>query len=223
MDSVSREPINHGLNFKPPVEPLLLLLQATQLDGKALPRESFTAMAVGAQVQQITGFRPIDIEVVTNRDVILEFEPPTQPGEAAQRLHGIREWDGQMADLGCLLTMRCSIMNIVEERENGHNRLQQRKEEQQRVRAEQREHQVQLAQFLTQFREEVGKVEEIQKAYIIAPSSSTLVGAAANNPDPKSLKPPSLPSFSGAEPVPKDEASCEQWVWQAREVLKTCT
>ena len=127
MDSV----INHGLHFKPPVELLLLLVQATQLDGKALPRESFTAMAVGAQVQQITGFRPIDIEVVTNRDVILEFEPPTRPGEAAQRLHGIREWDGKMADLGCLLTMRHSIMNVVEERENGQNRLQQLEEEQQ--------------------------------------------------------------------------------------------
>ena len=151
VDSVSREPINRGLHFKPPVEPLLLLLQAIQLDGKALPRESFTAMAVGAQVQQITGFRPIDIEVVTNRDVILEFEPLTRPGEAAQRLHGIREWDGQMADLGCLLTTRCSIMNVVEERESGWNRLQQLKEEQQRVRAEQREHQAQLAQFLTQF------------------------------------------------------------------------
>ena len=131
IDSVSREPINHGLHFKPPVEPLLLLLQATQLYGKALPRESFNAMAVGAQVQQITGFRPVDIEVVTNRDVILEFEPPTQPGEAAQRLHRIRQWDRQMAELGCLLTMRCSIMNVVEERENGQNRLQQLKEEQQ--------------------------------------------------------------------------------------------
>ena len=51
IDSVIREPTNHGLHFNPPVEPLLLLLQATQLDGKALPRESFTAMAVGAQVQ----------------------------------------------------------------------------------------------------------------------------------------------------------------------------
>ena len=120
-----------------------------------------------------------------------------------------------MADLGCLLTMRCSIMNIVEERENSWNRLQQREEEQQQVRAEQREHQVQLAQFLTQFREEVGKVEEMQKAYVIAPPSSTLVGVAANNPDPKSWKLPSLPPFLGTEPVPKDEASCEQWVWQA--------
>ena len=91
------------------------------------------------------------------------------------------------------------------------------------MRAEQREHQAQIAQFLTQFREEVGKVEKMQKAYVIAPPSSTLVGAAANNPDPKSLKPPSLPPFLSAEPVPKDEASCEQWVWQMREVLKTCT
>ena len=69
----------------------------------------------------------------------------------------------------------------------------------------------------------MGKVEEMQKSYVIAPPSSTLVGAAANNPDPKSLKPPSLPPFSGAEPVPKDEASCEQWVWQVQEALKTCT
>ena len=71
--------------------------------------------------------------------------------------------------------------------------------------------------------EEVGKVEEMQKAYVIPPPSSTLVWAAANNSDPKSLKPPSLPPFSGTDPVPKDEASCEQWVWQVREALKTCT
>ena len=63
----------------------------------------------------------------------------------------------------------------------------------------------------------------MQKAHIIAPPSSTLVGAVSNNPDPKSLKPPSLLPFSGTEPVPKDKVSCEQWVWQAREALKTCT
>ena len=27
----------------------------------------------------------------------------------------------------------------------------------------------------------------------------------------------------GAYPVPKDEASCEQWVWQVKEALKSCT
>ena len=77
------------------------------------------------------GFRCVDIEVVTNIDMILEFEPPIGPGEAAQRLHRIREWNSQLADLGCLLTMQHSVMNVVEERENGQKWLQQLEEEQQ--------------------------------------------------------------------------------------------
>ena len=60
--------------------------------------------------------------------MILEFEPPTWPGEAAQQLHGIKELNGQLADLGCLLITRRSKMNMVEERENGHNGLSQLKE-----------------------------------------------------------------------------------------------
>ena len=128
IDLIMREQMSHGLHFKPPVEPLLLLLQATQLDKNTLLEVTFTAVAVGTQVQQITGCIPVDSEVVTNRDVILEFESPIQLGEATQRLHGIREWNGQLADLGCLLTTRHSIMNVVEERENGQNRLQQLKE-----------------------------------------------------------------------------------------------
>ena len=41
--------------------------------------------------------------------------------------------------------------------------------------------------------------------------------------EPRSIKPPILPPFSGADLVPKDEASCEQWVWQVKEALKSCT
>ena len=41
--------------------------------------------------------------------------------------------------------------------------------------------------------------------------------------EPRSIKPPTLPPFSGAYPVPKDEASCEQWVWQLKEATKTHT
>ena len=41
--------------------------------------------------------------------------------------------------------------------------------------------------------------------------------------EPRSTKPPILPPFSGADLVPKDEASCEQWVWQAKEALKSYT
>ena len=41
--------------------------------------------------------------------------------------------------------------------------------------------------------------------------------------EPRSIKPPILPPFSGADLVPKEEAPCEQWVWQVKEALKSCT
>ena len=50
---------------------------------------------------------------------------------------------------------------------------------------------------------------------------TTLVGAVEGIEEPKSIKPLTLPPFSGADPVPKDDASCEQWVWQVKEALKS--
>ena len=53
--------------------------------------------------------------------------------------------------------------------------------------------------------------------------STILQGAVGGLEEPRSIKPPILLPFSGADLVPRDEASCEQWVWQAKEALKSCT
>ena len=53
--------------------------------------------------------------------------------------------------------------------------------------------------------------------------TAILQGVVGGVEEPRSLKPPMFPPFSGADPVPKDEASCEQWVWQVKEALKSCT
>ena len=115
-----------------------------------------------------------------------------------------------------------SVVNVVQDRENGRVRLLQLEEEQRKVREEQRQHQEQLAKFLTQFQEEVRKVESLQQQRVQG-DATTLQGVVGGLEEPRSLKPPILPPFSGADPVPKDEASCEQWVWQAKEALKSCT
>ena len=75
---------------------------------------------------------------------------------------------------------------------------------------------------MTQFQEEVCKVESLQQQRV-QDDAATLQGAVGGLEEPRSLKPPVLPPFSGADPVAKDEASCEQWVWQAKEALKSCT
>ena len=94
--------------------------------------------------------------------------------------------------------------------------------EQRRVREEQQQHQEQLAKFLTQFQEEVQKVEKLQQNRT-QEESIILQGAVRGLEEPRSIKPLILLPFSRADPVPKDEAFCEQGVWQAEEALKSCT
>ena len=158
---------------------------------------------------------------MSERDAIIELEPEVRVGEVAQLLHGTHEWDGQLAEIDCLLSTHRSIVNMVQERENGCARLQQLEEEQRRVREEQWQHQEQLATFLVQFQEEVRNVEKLQQSRTQEESIS-LQGAVEGVEEPRSIKPLIWPPFSGSDPVPKDEASCEQWVWQAKEALKSC-
>ena len=57
------------------LEPLLLLVQVTQANGLPLPVGSFTANTMVSLVQKQTGHHPIEVEVVMDRDVIIELEP----------------------------------------------------------------------------------------------------------------------------------------------------
>ena len=204
------------------LEPLLLLVQVTQANGLPLPVGSFTANTMVSLVQKQTGHHPVEVEVVTDRDAIIELEPDVQVGEVAQLLHGTQEWDGHLAEVDCLMSTRRSVVNVVQDCVNGRVRLLQLEEEQRKVREEQRQYQEQLAKFPTQFQEEVRKVESLQQQRVQG-DATALQRVVGGLEEPRSLKPPILPPFSGVDPVPKEEASCEQWVWQVKEALKSCT
>ena len=57
------------------LEPLLLLVQVTQANGLPLLVGSFTANMMVSPVQKQTGHHPVEVEVVTDRDAIIELEP----------------------------------------------------------------------------------------------------------------------------------------------------
>ena len=69
-----------GQNGGETVEPLLLLIQATQVNGRPLPIGSFTARTVATIIQHQTGYLPIDVDVMTDRDVVIEMEPDVRVG-----------------------------------------------------------------------------------------------------------------------------------------------
>ena len=160
---------------------------------------------------------------MSNHDAVIELEPDVRVGEVAQHLHGTHEWGGQQAEISCLLSTCHSVINVVQEHENGCTCLQQLEDEQRCVREEKQHHHEQLARFLVQFQDEVRKIEKLQQVQATEADQTAMARAVRGVEEPKSFKPPSLLSFSGADPVPEDEASCKQWLWQAKEALKSCT
>ena len=65
---------------------------------------SFTAWAIVSMIQKQTGYHPVDMDAVSDRDAVIELEPEVRVGEVAQFLHGTHEWDGQLAEISCLLS-----------------------------------------------------------------------------------------------------------------------
>ena len=72
-----------GQGRRESVEPLLLLVQATQVNGHPLPIGSFTACTLATVVHNQMGHLPVDVDVMSNRDAVIELEPDVRVGEVA--------------------------------------------------------------------------------------------------------------------------------------------
>ena len=127
------------MHSDPPLELLLLLLEVTQTDGRPLPVGMFTAHTIAQHVIDLTGQNPVEVNVMNDRNAIVQMEPDTIVAHAAQALHNARLWDGQAAEITCLLSLRQSVVNVVHERDHARQRLQRLEVETRRFQQEQKE------------------------------------------------------------------------------------
>ena len=145
----------------PPLELLLLLLEVTQTDCRPLPVRMFTACTVAQHVIELTGQNPVEVDVMNDRNAVVQMEPETTVVHVAQALHNARLWDGQAAEITCLLPSRQSVVNVVHERDHAQQWLQRLEAETQRFQQEQQESRDQMVELLQKFGSEVKKVEEL--------------------------------------------------------------
>ena len=54
---------------------LTLLLKVIQISGKPLPVGSFTVKVVADKTKKMTGFKPMEVEVMNGKDVVINFDP----------------------------------------------------------------------------------------------------------------------------------------------------
>ena len=190
---------------------LTLLLKVNQISGKPLPVGSFTMRVVADKLKKMIGFNPTEVEIMNGQDVVIDFDPKVPVVEVARKVHGLILWKGMNSEISCLMSTRKSVLSIVNDREESRN-LQKELQEQRRAKEEVGEYVGKLERLLAKFGEEVKRVKELERP-ILAPkegSSKILVVPS------KLMKPPDLPLFLGVEPVPKDEGSFEQWLFQVQ-------
>ena len=125
------------MHLNPLPELLLLLIEVTQTDGRPLPVRMFTARTVMQHVIDLARQNPVEVDVMNDCNMIVQMEPDTTVVHAAQALHNARLWDGQAAEITCLLSSRQSVVIVVHERDHTRPRLQRLEVETQRFQQEQ--------------------------------------------------------------------------------------
>ena len=136
--------------------------------------------------------------------------------EVAQKVHGPILWEGMNSEISCLMsTRKCvfrkCVLSIVNDRAESRN-LQKELQEQRKAKEEEGEYVGKLEGLLTKFGKEVKRVEELEKE-ILAPKENSIRTPVVPS---KLMKPPDLPLFSGVEPIPKEEGSFDQWLFQVQ-------
>ena len=97
---------------------LVLLLKVTQLDGPPFPIGIFTACAVVQCIVDITGKSPIDIDVLTDHEVVVQMEPVETVVSVTQEFHNVHVWDGCAAEIMCLVSTWKHVLEITHEQED---------------------------------------------------------------------------------------------------------
>ena len=204
------------------------------------------------RVIDLTGQNPVEVDIMNDRDAVVQMEPENLVVHVAQALHNARIWDRQTVEITCLLSSRQSVINVVHERDHARQRMQRLEAEAWRFQQEQQENREQMVELLQKFGTEVKKVEElhrrVEQAEVIpkrTPStpakgeientkeeitntpvkmeSTTTMSSIKETGETKISKPPQVCTFSGQDPVPKEEGNYDQWEFQVRGAIATHT
>ena len=199
----------------------VLLLRVTQANGKPLPIGGFTGRAMAQMLYEIAGVTLREAVILTDQEVVIEFEMERPIMEVSRAVHGLYQWAGQSISVDSLVARRDSIKEIVREKEIIREKQKELEPEHCRMREDQHEYQ-QMIEILEKVSDQIKKVENIcsgsimvlEGEYYTPPMSQIKM----NKPGKLSAH-PNLPIFLGQEPVPSTEGLTDQWLFQVEGAL----
>ena len=197
-----------------------ILLTVTGRHKNVLPVGCMTAANLAHLIQEKTGVLPYQILILSDREALIEFEQGSPVVEISQIMVGAGKWGELEVEIGCVMSGRASLLNMHREKEYRKAQQEEVQNQVQSIKREQESYWSQLAEVVQGLHEKI-KVMEKNSREGVAPTTSVPYGMAPRMDEKgnvvyKISKAPDLPNFSGTEPVPREEGSFEQWIFQVR-------
>ena len=222
--------------------PLSLLITVTTVEGGSLPYGSFNEGLVIELIQYCSKVVPSNVEVINDRDALVELPGNLLSHEVAQAIHGQQIFNEIQMWIHCILATRESCLDIQKEREEIRQqkvKIKEMKEDVEReketmkleedqsrmqletdssrMQAEFAECRMQMMELSKQVNEQLFLLEMVRtnaEQQIRLGGSQRLNSQRVSNNQIN--KPPHFPPFSGMEPTPKDECGIETLLFQVK-------
>ena len=202
------------------VQDLSILLTVEGRHDGPLPVGCMTVANLARLIQERAGVLPYQISVLSDREALVEFEQGSAVVEISQVLHGAGKWGELDVDIGCVISGKASLLNIINERESQKVHQEEVQSQFQDIKRDQEDYRAQLAEVVQGLQEKIKLVEKSSKEKVVsttnAPFGMVQKTDEKGNVVYKYSKAPDLSNFSGVEPVPREEGSFEQWIFQVR-------
>ena len=199
-----------------------MMVTITNPAGGALPLGCMTVANLARLLQERTGVLPCHVSVMNDREALIEFDQKESVVEVSRNLHGPGTWGELEVNIGCVMSGKARLLEMFRDREE---REGQREEIRQRfgdLKRDQEGYQAQLTEVVQALQDKISLIEQ-KSNETMAQNSNHYFQNPGFPPhvnhrgrDYKVSKPPDLPHFSGTEPVPREEGSFEQWIFQVR-------
>ena len=90
-------------------------MHVVQNNGNPIPPSLFTAPNTAELVQHVMETLPINIEIVTDRQAVVELDKSILAVDVMQQLQGRLVWGCHVTEVTCLLFGKECVMNILRE------------------------------------------------------------------------------------------------------------
>ena len=194
--------------------PLSLLFSIADREGRALPPNFLTVANLMNFIKERAGVQPLEISVLNDKEVLVEFDKETPIAEIAGRLNGIEIWGETQVEIGSFVSNRVSLLNMSRERNDKEWQQEEFHRQVRELRRDQEGYQSQLVEVVHSLQDKLETLEQ-ESQQVLGVGVDPVV-ATGGSLWPKVRKPPELPYFSGTDPVPREEGSFEQWIFQVR-------